>query len=291
MTNNPIGRYEAIWISKTYNGGLRFCVKKGVYDCYGFDFSNYYGSLLASEELKIPVKEGKQMKIDKIPDEIMFGFYKVSINCKHPNFKKVFALSPDDVYTCYSLKFAIQLQKHFDIDIELNTEDEFNCYIYDNKDLIEGDDLFGYWHQTIVELKKLCPNNILTKILSSTLWGTLSKKNCVYKTQAEAKHLNYGSTSECDYLILERNYNKDDSIYYKFQDMKNPYKYNIRIKSHLTAMGRNKTASIALNNLDSVLYIHTDGIIFNKPFEEKIEHFIPETRRTGLLKLTPRTDS
>ena len=49
-------------------------------------------------------------------------------------------------------------------------------------------------------------------------------------------------------------------------DMKDPYKYNIRLKGFLNAYTRTNTAKIAMLDIENVLRIHTDSISF------KVEH-------------------
>jgi hypothetical protein len=285
-TLKPITKTEANHMTKTYNAGLQFSVK-GQYESYGYDFSNHYGSILASKQLKIPTKQGKEYKLDVLPsiDMIQFGYYKVLITSDDPDVKKIFAFSKNGIYTHYDLKYALRLKElHIVINIELNTEDEFNCYIYNKDDLICGKDLFGEWYETIIELKKLFPKNILIKMLSSSLWGHLSRANILYVSEEEGDKLNIGTTDECDYMIKEYNYNSDGSTFYKLHDMNKPYKYPLRLKPFLTALGRNKTANVALLEIDSVLRIHTDGVVFDKPFEHEIPNFIPEDKTTGLIQ-------
>jgi hypothetical protein len=289
MDKNTIRKEEATWIKKTFKGGLYYSVK-GEYESYGYDFKNFYGSVLASKTLKIPTKEGKECFIDCIPDidKIEFGFYKVTISCDHPDFKKIFSTCKNDVYTHYDLKYAMRLMEFYDINIMLNTEDDMNCYLYDKNDLITGKELFGKWHETIVELKELYPKNILIKGLSSTLWGHICQSNCITRTEEDAEHLNWGTSDEVDYYLKEANTNLDGSRFYKLHDMNKPYKHNIRIKSFLHALGRNKIANIVLQDIDSVIRICTDGICFNKPFENEIPNFIPEPKTTGLKQFPIR---
>jgi hypothetical protein len=284
-----IKKEESSWSLKCNNGGLIYS-DVGTYQCYGYDFKNFYAQNLSSESFKFPIKSGLNTYIDSIPAKlknIKVGYYNVIISCNHKNFKKVFAISKYDVYTHYDLIFAIRLKKQFDIEIKLNKEVKYNCYLYKDEDIITGNVLFKEWYDTIVELKELYPKNVITKLLSSSLWGHLCQGNYVFKNKDEKDKLNWGTDPDgVDYLFKERNYNADGTHFYKFQKMDEPYKYNIRIKSFLTAFGRNKTAWVVLEeNPDSVLRIHTDGIIFNKKLEDEYENFIEESDKTGMLKL------
>jgi hypothetical protein len=272
-------------MKKTYNAGLQYSVKGETHQSYGYDFSNFYASIMASKNLKIPIKAGKEIKLDDIPniDDIMHGFYKVTIQCEHPDIKKLFAFSRHGVYTHYDLKYAIRLQEYYDITIELNTDD-INAYVYENCDLITGHELFGTWYDIIIELKLLFPKNILIKMLSSSLWGHLSRSNIKYLSEIEGDRLNIGTTNKCDYMIEEFNYNPDGSAYYKLHDMNKPYRYPLRLKSFLTALSRNKTATTAMKQIDDVIRIHTDGVVFKKPFIHSIKNFIHEDKTTGMIQ-------
>jgi hypothetical protein len=282
-----ISKVEESWMEKTYNGGLQYSVK-GEFQSYGYDFSNQYGSIMASKQFKIPRKQGKEYKLENIPevDLIEYGFYKVVITCEHPDIKKIFAFSKDSVYTHYDLKYAMRLKEFYDIMIILNTDDEFNSYIYNKDDLINGYDIFYNWYETITELKQLFPKNILTKMLSSSLWGHLSTHKFLYPNEEELKNYKWGKSDDCAFKMCGEYENSDGSLYYQLFESENPYKYPLRLKSFLTALGRNKIANVALLEIDSVLRIHTDGVAFNKPFEHDIKNILPEKKTTG-LKIFP----
>ena len=57
--------------------------------------------------------------------------------------------------------------------------------------------------------------------------------------------------------------NEDLQGYYSLRHQTQLYKYNIRIKSFLTAYGRSKIGDVALRDIDHVIAIQTDGIVFN----------------------------
>ena len=59
------GKYESMddidsieyeWIEACNNAGLNYC-SPGKYDCYGYDYSSQYPSILASEQFEIPTKK------------------------------------------------------------------------------------------------------------------------------------------------------------------------------------------------------------------------------------------
>jgi hypothetical protein len=52
-----------------------------------------------------------------------------------------------------------------------------NAYIYNDEDLISGCSYFGHWYDSLINLKKKYPKNILVKHLLSSLWGHISEYN------------------------------------------------------------------------------------------------------------------
>ena len=63
--------------------------------------------------------------------------------------------------------------------------------------------------------------------------------------------------------------------------MKNPYLYNFRLKSFLTAFGRVKISEVAQVDLDAVVRIQCDGIVFNKDIELEFESLVRDPKTTG----------
>ena len=127
-----------------------------------------------------------------------------------------------------------------------------------------------------------CRGDKLIKHLLSSLWGTLSQSNNIYKTwdEIEQEGLKIGMGSGCDYKIIDYKAEKD---YYKLQCMAQPYRHNLRLKSFLTAYGRVKIAEVAQTNLDNCIRIHTDGIVFNKQMKDKFTGLIKEDKTTGKI--------
>lgn len=279
---DPIDKIEANWMRKCFNAGLQYSVK-GDHESYGYDMSNFYASLLASKSLFIPTKKGTQTKLTELPKSIGTGYYMVKIISTDPNIKKLFSFSPHHVYTHTSLKHAIKLSQTYEISIDLVLDVEYNAYVYEFKDLIKGYKLFYKWYQAILKMKKLHPKNMLVKMLSSSLWGHLSRRNITYKTMEEASDMDIDLNDDCDYFNLGYFMNNDGSGYYKLHDMNNPYKYPLRLKCFLTALGRETIANVAQLQIDSVLRIHTDGICFDTEQNLNIENFIPESKTTGLI--------
>jgi hypothetical protein len=282
-----IDAVEAKWFEKCHNGGIQYC-QVGEHDSYGYDFNMYYPRLLGDKNFtyfQFPTKKGTEQIITNL-DNIQYGLYRVKIQCDDANISKVFKFSKDDVYTHYSLKFAFELRKkhNFNIDIELIQDDEPNAYIYNEADLIDSVSIFQRWFNCVYYLKKKYPKNILVKMISSSIWGHLSESTTIYVNKEDIHKYDVDLSTDADYQIIDIIMKQDGSTTYELLDTKNPYKHPMRLKPFITSYGRNKTARVALRMIDNVIRIHTDGICFNKPYTLKSEHFHPDDKHTGRLK-------
>lgn len=279
---------EASWFKKSQNGGLQYC-KPGEYQSYGYDFNMFYPRMLGDKrfsDLQIPIKRGIETVMTELPATLKYGFYRINIISNNPNFKKVFSLSQENVYTHYSVSFLLELiRKHnFQIEIKLIQDSKPNAYLYDDADLTPTYNLFHYWFSCLLSLKKKYPKNILVKMLSSSLWGHLSQKNTICVDSEKIDEYDVDMGNDADYKILDIVLKQDGSEYYKLLNSKKPYKLNLRLKPFITSYGRNKTARVALRMIDNVIRIHTDGIILDKPYTIKSENFIPEAKTTGKIR-------
>ena len=122
----------------------------------------------------------------------------------------------------------------------------------------------------------------MIKHLLSSLWGTLSQSNNIFKTwdEIEQEGLKIGIGSGYDYKIIDYRAEKD---YYKLQCMAQPYRHNLRLKSFLTAYGRVKITEVALSNLDGCIRIHTDGIVFNMKMKDNTMNLIKQDKFIKLI--------
>jgi hypothetical protein len=122
----------------------------------------------------------------------------------------------------------------------------------------------------------------LLKHLISSAWGGLNANNEINKTleQIKSEGLNVGITDKSDYIIQEY-YDYDNRQYYVLLDRKRPYKHNIRLKPWVTALARNLTASIVLEDVDSVIRVHTDCIVFKHEMVFDDPSLVPECKTTG----------
>jgi hypothetical protein len=239
---------------------------------------------MSEHNFKMPYKAGTEQQLTGLPSTLELGFYRVKITSDHKNASKVFAFSPNHTYTNTSLRFALDLNEDYDMNfkIELIVDDKPNAYIYDN--FVRGNPIFENWIDKLFEIKREFPKNKLIKHLLSSLHGSLSRSNCIYRTSEaiESEGLSVSMGNETDYKIIE--YNNYANEYYKLQDNKNPYRYPFRLKSFLSSYGRTQIANVALQKIDSVIFLHTDGVAFNKDVRLNFPRLIVDDKTTGLIE-------
>jgi hypothetical protein len=212
----------------------------------------------------------------------MLGFYYVKIESTHPDFGKVFMISKDNVYTSYSLKFALKYKEKFNINIEL-IDMKNNAYVYDRKQHCTQSKLvFKRWSDKLNELKKLLPKNSLVKFLSSSLWGHLSRKRKYYLSEEQVDNLQADWVDDAKYKILSYDTKEDGTEFYKVIDNEKPYYHNFRLKPFITSYGRVKIAEMAIKiGLDKIVRVCCDGICTTEEINLTDEYFIREDKTTG----------
>ena len=270
---------EYQYFESCFNGSLTY-TQTGIFNCYGYDYSKYYPSILGNinSKFKIPFKEGVEKIIDKLPKYLQYGFYKVKIISNNLKFDKLFKFNNRNIYCHYDVQLAREFE-NVNIELILN---EPNAFVYKGEDLIESNKIFNLWFETIKKLKDELPKNTLVKLLASSLWGYLSKSNIEIKTDDQFFN---GDFDENDYIIIDQVFKNNYSYFKLINKNKKFYSTNFRLKPFITSFARCKTArTINDNNLiDNVIRIHTDGIVLDKEFDfskYNIE-IIPEDKTTG----------
>lgn len=273
---------EYNWFEKTKNCGLIF-TKTGTYNSYGYDFKNYYGSILGNKnsEFKIPTKKGLIKQLNKLPKHLQYGIYKVKITSKNDKFNKLFKFNDKNYYTHYDIKYAREFD---DVDIEL-TLNEPNAIVYYNDDLVKSNSIFDIWFKTITSLKKELKGNSLVKLLSSGLWGHLCQSKVINKKEDDFFN---DDINLDDYIILDQVFQRTTSYFQLLNKNDDLYKTDFRIKPFLTSYGRIKTAKVVSDNnlYDNLIRINTDGLIFDKEidFTKYNDELIAEDKTTGEIE-------
>jgi hypothetical protein len=231
------------------------------------------------------------------------GYYHVNITSDDNDFCKIFAFSSNDVYLDISLARAIKFKKSFNVTIELIHDGKPNAYLYDKKCMVTLNSISGEWYDKVKKLKDEFPKNKLVKHLMSTAWSTMNQKNVISYTHDEIdelikdKNVTVGWKPTNDYIIIDENkyYDKKKQEVtkhlYVLLNAKQPLKHNIRLLPYITAFSRNMIGEVARENLDGVVRIHTDGIVFDTKMEFSDDIFekdelISEDKTTGKILWT-----
>jgi hypothetical protein len=300
---------EYLWFEKPYNGALNKH-KKGIYNCLGYDFKMSYPTLLSSKlilnnkiiQYLTPTKKGKLYRLEKLKKELKYGLYRVKITSTNEDFNFIFNFKNDtNVYTHYDIEFCRKHQEQYNITIDLIIDDEPNALLYRDEKLINGREIFVHWYNRLCELKQEFPKNGLIKLLSSSIWGYLSKRNSRYYNDVELDANpditmdDDENNDKVDYLFLNVKDNINETKDYLLLNKKQPCTKNYRLKPFITSIQRIVIAEICTQiGINKVVRINTDCIVFNKDLltEQDIKTiktisptFIPEAKTTGKFNI------
>ncbi len=262
---------EYNWIEACNNYAIQYLDENYIdkkTECFSYDYKQQYAQCLYSD-YKISSKRGQEVTLTELPKrkELKHGYYKVHVECDNENFKKIFVYSKKMVYNETYLKYFMKLKKRFNIKFELIQDGQPNAYVYEDEDLVILKSITKNWYETLVSIKKKFPKNPLLKSLLSSAWGRISMRNIKFKTYDELVNENISFTrweedkNDYDYLIDTIDAYDNGREVYKLIYVKQPYKYNIRIKSIVNALSKIMTSDAALEDIDNVIRIHTDAMM------------------------------
>lgn len=257
--------------------------------CYGQDFSRFYPNLLLT--LKIPKKQGKKVKLDNVEyGKLQYGIYRIKITYTNQEFTNIFNFSKLHHYHSSTLNYLFSIREKYGLSFELLQDNiyDYNAYVYEYDDLVDGKEVFQNWFKMLDKLREQYPKNKLVKTLMSSLWGRLTsfKKKYINEDETELYDMTYLDDEEdSEYKIIK---NKDEQYHLVLSE--NPYNHGLaRIKPFLTSFARLYIMKFIhnTNTEQNVIRIHTDGIVYNKPFEfDKmgLKYYpTPEDKTTGLI--------
>lgn len=298
----PILYKEFYYLENCNNGGLIIFdnqYKNKTIQTYGYDFSAFYPNLLSNTDLKIPINQGKRKKIKSLKN-LRYGIYRCIIKCSHPEFQKVFMFSKLNLYTHYSIDFALRHKELYNITVEIIIDDDYNVMLWDESDLIDTTTIFSNWFNNLSAIKKQYPKNYLVKHMMSYLWGYLISYKKEYYNTEEFNELDVSYMDDDDfteYKLYDEKYYKDDTsptginTTYEVIKSSNPYKYPYaRLKPFLVSYARAWIGDLLIteNLINDVIRLQTDGICLNKPHDfTHLEYYPkPENKTTGLILWT-----
>jgi hypothetical protein len=301
---------ELLEIEKCYNAGKTYInpdIINVPTQCYGYDYSSFYGHLMGADfsKFQFPIGHGKTVMLtDDSPltkaihnrdiTKLSFGIYHMKIVSRGKQANKNFTFNPNNRYTYYDLQFAFMYQTQFEFEFsELKS-----AYIYPNSKMVYSSNIFGDWFNPLMKLKTKCSKNMLTKHPLTSLHGILSAFKIVSLQPDDdtTDVTDFDDDEESDYKFIRGNTEHDNNgnpcCENEMVSTSDPYRHAYaRLKPFLTSYGRFYVGRFIMDNglFDSVLRIHTDGIVLSQEFD--FSHLInkgkyvpiPEAKNTGIL--------
>jgi hypothetical protein len=201
------------------------------------------------------------------------------------------------------LKFALKHKDTFNVSIELVVDEEPNAYVYfSTKNKYHQSQCMPFklvcskWSSELKKLSEKCSkSNGIVKMLSSSVWGHLSRKCTLIRSNEEIEQQGLGDkigfSNDLEYKIVKQSFpDENGRFYYKLVRTDRIYYYPFRLKAFITSYGRCIVGETAMKmGLDNVIKIHTDGICCTKPcdtYTELSSSLVPEEKCTGYFKFT-----
>jgi hypothetical protein len=284
---------EYYYMESCANNAIIYLKKNDIeINCYTYDRKSAYPNILNSDIL-IPTKPGNEYTLKKF-GTIQVGYYRCIIESEHKDFNKIFVKSKNNIYCHLSVIFIIENKDEFNITIKLIKDGEPNAYLYDENDCVELNSITSEWYNKAMELKecnkpdKSGVKNPYVKSIISSAWGILNQRKKIIKSESEIElqNLDVGLSfdyTQNDYQMIST-FEKDNETFYKLVDLKNPYKYKLRLKSFVTAQARNDIATFSIKHgLKNVIRIQTDSVSFSKEINNDDINYSIEAKSTGLI--------
>jgi hypothetical protein len=135
--------------------------------------------------------------------------------------------------------------------MDLIIDGDYNALLY-KSGVIDGANVFSPWMDRILDLKEEFPKNGLIKLLSSSIWGYLSKINKRFYNEEEILYnpeikFGYYDSDNINYLCLNEKDNRKGTTDYLLISKEQPYCKNYRLKPFLKSFERAIMGEICLD--------------------------------------------
>ena len=253
---------EYQWLNEASKGALIYAKDDYKGNIIQYDKNSYYPSILKSDKLMIPIKEGEFRKIDKLPKNFRkTGIYKCKVIGNISPF--LFRYNSHHFYTNTDLKRAKQLN----YELELINDGEDNFLYYSEDKILSSDKIFKQYITYLYDLKIYYKEQndkeilIYIKKLLSAVWGVLTQVRKFDYIIHDFDCDNFENKKDGDEIIQRRKFNDEyDKI--TVINIYNPCETRYaRLKPFMLAMGRyiiGKDIEEDVLN-DKIVKIHTDG--------------------------------
>lgn len=281
VKQEPMSITEMNWMERCHNGGLVYTTKQEVKNAEAYDFKCFYAENLGGNtSLRLPTGAGREEMLKELPEKLKAGYYRVKITSEDADVCKVFAYCTEQVYTHISIKHARELQKRFDIKIELIVDDKPNAYLYEKT--TRSTKLFGKWFSALIGLKAKYPDNKLVKLILSATYGFISRHTTLYVDYDDDEKL-AEIEARNDVVFYDLNlYKQKEQLVYKTTETA----FNYRLVPFLTSYSRAKMGRTIIDHIDKVVRVWNDGVIFSEPTKMEVDTLVREEKYCGHLILT-----
>jgi len=269
-------KFSSLIFAKSYSGNL-----------YHYDVKSLFPFLMKSNNLKVPIKRGEFIKLDKLDEILQFGIYRCIIKpSEDENINKLFRLNKKNYYTSQDIQNARDLK----LEIELIQDDKPNFLYYSGDKTIKSCVVFNEYVNILFQLKELKIEG--AKMILNILWGALGqiiKKSLYTKAQC----------FECDEdkeLVSEISPNNfdDKEHFIKTKQILNFYKTNYaRYLPFLLSRSRKFMSDIMYPYRENIYRCNVDGFYIDKEIHQNKNVNIGELKfeKFGYGNITNCTNS
>ena len=288
----PLDPQEYYWMQDCHNTCIIFGEEKGEGEFYGYDFQQFFPSLLAGAhktKMYMPIKRGTEQALTELPSSVLEpGYYRVKIICTDPRFRRLFSFSKRDTYTSVSLTHAREMMYKYFRDsctIELIQDGKPNAYLYSKEAMVCTGRIFEKWHQEMSSIRKALPHNRLAKLLHSSLYSRLAEGKKMTLNEHDQEALQRFTERGWEFLNA-----RPGKII--LQNYQTAHPLGLRITTWLTAKARHRIFWTMKDRIDDIKRVYVDSVVLTNPIPAKklrnIQRLEPDDSLTGYLKLNAK---
>ena len=274
-TPDKILEIEQSPLSQSNRGGLHYGKRPtddGRY--YEYDMTNFYLSMMQNPKFTFPSKQPDTVRYMSTKDlfelkYIPYGIYKSKITGHSIYIPK----SMCDTYQWHN-NYSLQIAQLEGLTIEMYDEDEAaNCLLY-TKERVNGSIAFKKYAEIVNGIKERNRGKEYydrSKLLCTSLWGSLCEKNKTIKIHDNADDIIVNSIEDFN-TIKKIIYTKNKTIIKKSVIGDKLFKTDYcRVGTFLTGFCRLQLYKIMKEQFknDDIKYINTDGFVVTKKLDEK----------------------
>jgi hypothetical protein len=248
---------EAEWIENAKYSSLIFAEKYSG-ELYHYDVKSLFPYLMMSNNLKVPIKRGEFMILDKLDEILQFGIYRCVISqSEDSNMNKLFRYNKSNYYCTQD----IQLARELNLKVELIQDNKPNFLYYSGDKTIKSCVVFSEYVKILFDLKEQKIEG--AKMILNILWGALGQ---IVKDKVYTKCQNFECDESEDFLNeIQPNPFDDREHIIKTRKIINFYKTTYaRYLPFLLSRSRKFMSDIMLPHIEHIYRCNVDGFYIDK---------------------------